>query len=255
MGVGDHELDATAPRGRAGPVVRFGAIGEAWGLVLAQWSTWVVATIVVILANGALGALAFALFGAGHAPMPRGFRFGFPEGATAVQVVLHAIVNGVFVGGMLRMACRQIRGQSFGVEDLFSVTDVLGELVLGSALFAAALFVAGLFCFVPALVAFGLLMFTLPLIVDGRLKATDAIAQSFRTLKGEWLAASAFHLVVTFLSGVGSCFCFVGLVLTAPLYVLSIALLYRDAFLSKGIGFGAKPAPPDAEFWLEPPSP
>jgi hypothetical protein len=248
MGLGGQDFDRMGPGGYPRPVVRFGAIGEAWDLVLAQWRAWALAVIVVIVANWIVGGVVFSIFGVRPLDGLVGFRAGIPRGPAATQVVLGAIVNGFFVGGMFRMACRQVRGMPVRTEDLVSVVDVLGELVLGSVLYAAAVFVASLFCVLPGFLVHGLLMFTLPLIVDGRVKATDAMARSFHTLKGEWLGATAFHLVVSFLSGLGTCFCCVGLLFTAPLYVLSIAILYRDAFLAKGMGVEWKPPPPDGDF-------
>ncbi len=60
--------------------------------------------------------------------------------------------------------------------------------------------------------------------------------------------AAVFHAAASFLSGLGSCCCGVGLVFTAPLYALSIAVLYRDFFLAKGLP-GASPGKgPDPGF-------
>ncbi len=40
----------------------------------------------------------------------------------------------------------------------------------------------------------------------------------------------------------------VGILLTGPLYTLSIAVLYRDFFLEKGDTYAAKPGPPFTDF-------
>lgn len=229
MDMRDPEFDAREP-GRRWPLVRLGAIGEAWGLMQERWGTWALTTLVVILANAAVSGVFARVFGVRFAGGVGGFRWGAPRGATAISLVLSAIITGFFVGGMFRMACRQVRGQAIRLEDVFSVVDVLGELALGSALYALAVSVASLFCFLPALIVHGLLMFTLPLIVDAGLPAPAAIGGSWNALKGQWLMASVFHLVVSFFSGIGSCLCCVGLLVTAPLYVLSIAVLYRDFF-------------------------
>jgi hypothetical protein len=66
------------------------------------------------------------------------------------------------------------------------------------------------------------------------------MAESWRALKGQWLSATVFHVVLWGLSGLGACFCGVGLLFTAPIYSLGIAILYRDFFLAKGF---AKPSP------------
>src|SRR5262245_22727232 len=200
MGIADSDLDAYRPP-VSPQIVRFSAISEAWNLVQDQWSVWALAVLIVIAGNWLVSGLVYALLGLGHRAPLGGFRGGIPTGGAMLQVVLGAIINGFFMAGMLRMACRQVRREPIRVEDLFSVVDVLAELVLGVALYSAAVIVAGMLCFIPSLLVQGLLMFTVPLIVDRRLSATDAIKYSFGALKSEWLAATAFHLVISVLSG------------------------------------------------------
>ena len=111
-----------------------------------------------------------------------------------------------------------------------------------------AVAIAGLFCFLPGLILQGLFMFTLPLIVDGGLTATTAMRQSWNALKGQWLTAALFHVVISFVSSIGIIFCCVGILFTGPIYVLSLTVLYRDFFLAKGTSFQGKPVPPYADF-------
>jgi hypothetical protein len=249
MGVGDEELDARYRADRPRPVVRFDAIGEGWGLFQREVGVWILTALIVLLCNWAVQGFVFSLFEARH---PRGardvFRMPLPPGGHALQVVLTAAIDGFFLGGMFRMACRQVRGHRIAVGQLFSVTDVLPELILGSVLYAAICFVLGTLCVIPGLIAWGVLMFTIPLIVDGGLPATAALGQSWRALKDQWLMASVFHLLAWLITGIGLCFCFVGILLTGPLYTLSIAVLYRDFFLEKGDTYAAKPGPPFTDF-------
>jgi hypothetical protein len=212
--------------------VRFDAIGEAWRLFNAQAGAWLLAGLIVVIGNWAVNAGVYAVFGhgvqrGGHV-VPRAIFAGSP-----LNAVLAAVINGFFVGGMFRMACLQLRGQRISAGDLFSVTDVLAELFLGSALFGLACFAGGLLCIFPAFIVAGVLMFTLPLIVDARLRAVDAISESWHALKGEWFTATVFHFLVNLLAGLGFCCFCVGLLFTMPLYCLSIAVLYRDTFLVK----------------------
>lgn len=229
-----------------GPFVRFSAIGEAWALLLGRLGTWVIAALIATFCYAVLGGVVFTFF---HVPQPRGvggFRWTLPHGASALEVVITAIVVGFFVGGMTRMACRQVRGEPFGIDDLFGSIEEIGELALGCAFYSVIVF-AALFCLViPGLILHGVLMFTIPLIVDARLPATTALSRSFHALKGQWLEATLFHFCVSMLSGLGSCCC-IGILLTAPLYALSVAVLYRD-FFPGGPRFKEKPAPHDRDF-------
>jgi hypothetical protein len=241
MGVADEELDGGGWHERPPrPIVRFGAIGEAWELVRQSWGVWVLTVLIVLIGNSVLNGMLFSAFRIEHAHGVGGFRFPLRTGGQWVQALLNMVVNGFFLGGMIRMACQQVRGYPIRVETLFSVVDVLPELFLGSVLYGLASLV-GLGCLVlPGFIVQGVLMFTLPLIVDGRLPATAALAQSWHALKGQWLTATVFHLVLWAVAGVGACFCGVGLLFTAPIYSLGIAILYRDFFLAKG----AAKAPP-----------
>jgi hypothetical protein len=248
MSTYDDPFDArrTGPRPLA--VVRFDAIGEAWHLFQQRWSVWVLAALIELVCYGALGGLAAALLDVPRPPAPGGFRLTLPSQGQALQMALFLVLNGVFVGAMMRIACRQVRGQEFGVETLFSITDVLLNLILGSLLYGLACSVGLFFCFIPGVIVFGVLMFTYPLIVDAGLPPLEAMKQSWNSLKGQWLTVTVFHLLVAFLSGIGTCFCGIGLVVTAPLYSLSIAVLYRDFFLTKGASHSEKPKVPEADF-------
>ncbi len=51
------------------PRVRFGAIGEGWELFKAQWLTWIVAGLIVMLGNSMLIGAVHSIF---HLKLPKG---------------------------------------------------------------------------------------------------------------------------------------------------------------------------------------
>ena len=104
---------------------------------------------------------------------------------------------------------------------------------MGSVLYGLATVLGFGLLVVPGFIVSGVLMFTIPLIADGGLSATDALGQSWHALKHQWLSATVFHVVAGFVSGLGLCLCTVGFLVTAPMYCLSIAVLYRDFFMTK----------------------
>jgi len=233
MGVVDDELDRM---GRSYPklaLVRFSAIGEAWGLFLERWPMWVLTVLIVLFVNSVFGGLVFSAFGFKHHHRPWPFWIGLSRPGLAVHFVVSTVVIGLLLGGMYRMACLQIRGRPVGVATLFSVVDVLPQLLLGLVLYALAAYAGFCLLVLPGFIVLGVLMFTLPLIVDGGLDAPEALGQSWRALKGQWLVAAVFHAVAVFVAWMGVCCAGVGLLLTAPLYCLSIAVLYRDFFVLK----------------------
>jgi hypothetical protein len=252
MGLGDASLDAYG-YDRKRPVrparVRFSAIGEGWDLFWDRSGTWLLTGLVVVVGNWALNAAAVRILGEQFHVRGAGFRIEVYSPKTWLHGVLCAVLNAFLLGGLFRMACLQLRGVRIAAGDLFGIVDVLPELVVGAALYGLALAAAGIVCFpVLPFLAAGLLMFTIPLIVDGRQTGFDAVRLSFRALQGQWLSATAFHFVAYVIAGLGACFACVGLLFTMPLYCLSVAVLYRDFFLDRGPAFDpGKPAPYDAD--------
>jgi uncharacterized membrane protein len=241
MGMADEELDRGGWHGHPiRPLVRFSAIGEAWEFVKQSWGVWVVTILIVLIGFSVLNGILASVFRIEPLREFGAFRFPLRTGGDWLRAILNTIVSGFFLGGMVRMACQQVRGFPVRVDTLFSVVDVLPELLLGSVLYGLASLIGFACLLLPGFILQGVLMFTLPLIVDGRLPATRSMAESWRVLKGQWLSATVFHLVLWAISGIGACFCGVGLLFTAPIYSLGIAILYRDFFLSKGF---MKPSP------------
>jgi hypothetical protein len=253
MGIVDDDMDAMGGRGwaRQGPgpgprpaLVRFGAIGEAWSLLLQRWPTWVLTVLIVLIGDSLASGLIYSVFRVRRVGGPGAFWIGLSPEGQALQYVVSTIVTAFFLGGMFRMACRQIRGQDIGVATLFSVVGVLPQLVLASFLYGLAVFLGFCILVIPGFIISGLLMFTLPLIVDGGLDPMAALTQSWHALKRQWLVAAAFHVVAGFAAAMGLCFCGVGFLLTAPLYCMAISVLYRDFFMVKGHGEPGKAAYP-----------
>lgn len=148
--------------------------------------------------------------------------------------VIFLVVNALLAAGLFRMAIKQIRGQSIEISDLFDFGDVAGQAIIAAIVAGIIISVASLFCIIPGWVAQGLLMFTFPLIVDKKMGAMEAITASFEALKSQWLMATLFSLVVGILASIGIIVCFVGVLVTAPIALLSITILYRNFFISPG---------------------
>src|SRR5262249_54296184 len=143
-----------------------------------------------------VGGAVLAMLGSHRVGGRGGFRLPLNPGTSALQYMVTTVVAGFFLGGLIRMAGNQLRGRAPQVEDLFSITDVWLDVLMASLLYAAATFVGFLLCAIPGLIVAGLLMFTIPLVVESRLPATAAVMQSWNALKSQWLAATAFHLVL-----------------------------------------------------------
>jgi hypothetical protein len=231
---------ADRPQPGREPRIGLGVIGEAWGLVRQRMGTWVLAVLVQLVCLWVINTLVGMVFGAGVRP-----RFGVwipsvrssGRGGEFVQAILTIGITGFFLGGMVRMAAKQLRGQMIRTADLFEVTDVLPNLLLASYFEALAISVGMFFCAVPGLIVGGLLMLMIPLVVDARIEATAAFSRSWHALKGQWFSATVVHVVAALLAASGG-LCCVGILFTAPIYAMTISLLYRDFFGSKPVGPG-----------------
>lgn len=230
-----------------GPQLSFSVIGDAWRLYQRRWWTWSMAMLIVLIANSIVGSTLFAVFGR-HWPGGRGgFRLPMSPHESALTYVGTVVVGCLFLGGMIRMASRQVLGGAPRIEDLFSVVDVGFQLLAGAVFYAAATFLGSLLCVIPGFIASGLLMFMLPLIVIARRPATEAVAESWHVLAPQWLTATVFHFVLSLVSGMGIVLCCIGILFTGPLYSLSIALLFHR-FYEPAVApsFAKKPPPVDS---------
>jgi hypothetical protein len=213
----------------AWPMVRFGVIKDAWGLYKQHPFVWSLATLIVIALHGLVNGALFAVLNRGEPLGPGGFRLFLPSGHP-VSLIASTVVSGFLLGGMIRMANRQIRGGKPSLEDLFSITDCWFDLLLVAFLIGVALAIGFALLVLPGFLVFGLVMLAIPLVVEGRLPATGAIMQSWNALKSQWLNAAVFHWVLFILAGSGFILCCIGLLVTGPLYALSVAILYHNFF-------------------------
>jgi hypothetical protein len=229
------------------PLIRFSVIGEAWKHYKKHWVVWSLAMLIVMTGYGVITAGLCAVFDVGHVHGPGGFRlFLFGTGPVAPFFVSTA-VSSFFLGGMVRVASNQLRGRAPRVEDLLSIGDVWFDLLLVSILNAAATSLGFMLWFIPGFIISGLFMLAIPLVVESRLPATGALIQSWNALKLQWLLATVFQWVLIIASASGALLFGIGILLTGPLYCLSIAVLYREFFPAMDFGSWKKHAEPFPE--------
>jgi hypothetical protein len=233
----------------ADPVIRFEAIGEAFGYFQQRAGVWILAALVAgvicVCANVGLFVpmMMMSIAGGLFLPAVPSFVLGL------VGMALSNTVSGIFLGGMSSMALHQIDGHRIRVRDVFPGTDVLPRLALVS--FLIGLVTSAVYsCLVipiisaclaiPGLIISGLFMLALPLVVDARLTAGDALRMTCKTLKDEWLLAALFYVLLWFIQVLGIMLLGLGLLVAMPISVLSIAIVYRGRF-SRG-GLPAKPS-------------
>jgi uncharacterized membrane protein len=96
--------------------------------------------------------------------------------------------------------------------------------------FFMALFgtVAMIFCFFPILIVQTLYLFPLLLIADRRLSFWQAMEQSRKKVQANFWGFLGFFLVITGINMLGVAACGLGMFVTMPLFITTIAVAYRD---------------------------
>lgn len=236
--------------------IRFDVLGEAFRMLQRQIGNWVLASLISLFFIGAVVAVLVAVQTALIVSVSVA---GGATGSGTVQSIAVRLVSSVlglitgiiigtvavfFLGGVYRMAIKQIRNEPFSVADLFSVMDVAGPLLAVGVIISAIasipnllgiLPIPGVLTTLPVLVftwiVYGMTMFAAPLVADRRMQGLDAIKLSVETLKSQAVMAILFYVVASIIGGLGLLICCVGVLFTYPVFVLSIALTYRDFFL------------------------
>lgn len=212
--------------------VRFSAIGEAWDIASSRRGTWALMILVLWGSSIAVSLVSIVAQAAVHG--------GFPKenepssiGEVLVSLVFLVISVGVqsfLMAGLYRAACKQVRGESIQVGDIFGAPEVTLNMFFATMLYGLCVLLGLILFIIPGLIVAGRLMLVFPLVADGRMSASDAVGASWRALKGQSLNAFAFQFVVGIVSGVGVCLCGFGLLLTYPILFLATAIIYRDFF-------------------------
>jgi uncharacterized membrane protein len=133
------------------------------------------------------------------------------------------------------MAVRQVRGERVEIGDLFSVTDVIGNVAIGAILYSLLTGVGLILCIVPGLILLGLLIPFAFLISDRRMDAAGALNASLNTMKTDLLMATVFVFVcgiILLLTGLFTCG--LGLLVTVPIVYVAEAIIYREFFPDSG---------------------
>lgn len=220
---------------RPAPQVKWGEwINEGWQLFANRWQVWVPLMLVFVVVM-LVPMLPFYILAIGLDITTA----SDPEAVQApVFVPLFALLGGLItmalatfmLGGVYRTAFKEIRGEQISLRDLFSGGDLTLKLLGAFLLVGLCVWIGLLLCIVPGFLAMGLFFFTIPLIVERRMGIVDAMKLSFETTRPNMWMFMLFAFVVALLASIGQLACYVGLLVTYPLYFLITAAAYKDVF-------------------------
>jgi hypothetical protein len=207
-----------------GPEISFDAISQAWAAIQPHLGVYIGAAAVVMFVSVASNILQLAL-----TPPAANGQQTLSLVPLAVAFV-GALINLFFHCGFIRMAINHLRTGTPNFGDMFSVGDVYLSSFAAFILICIATFLGGCLCLIPGLLLAALFMFTFPLIVDRRMGPIEAMGASFEALKPQMWMALLYGIVVYILMFAGVAACFIGLLITFPLGIMTLAVTYRNFF-------------------------
>lgn len=173
--------------------------------------------------------------------------------ATLLAMVIGSVTVGILAGPMFaglylialglvdKQAPKPEIGDLFKGFNFFVPSLVLFILVIVASLVGQ--FILGLMpvlgFLLSLLYSFALstfVMFALPNIVDRKMDVVPAIQASVETVKSNFWLFLGLNIVASVVSSLGMIACFVGVIVTAPLYVTTLAVVYRDLHPAQSAG-------------------
>jgi len=228
-------------------VVRFAAIGEAWQLIREDFGTFSVSCLVYAVLAWIVGTIVqmpLQVMMMGNMPtmtrqpptnlwdlIPHTFQFW------SIYAIVNLVTQAamfVFGAGLFSICLKRLRGEVYGVANLFDGFKFIGPLAVAGVVVAVIKTIA-LLCFVlPDFIAVGAFAFVPLIIIDQKAGPFEAMALSFSSLKKEVLVMGMLVFVTYLLSSLGVCACIIGAIFTGPLYYMTIALHYHGFFPPQG---------------------
>lgn len=218
------------PPGRVG-TVSLDSIGEAFELFKPNWTMWVGAIFVVVI----IEIMFSAIQGFAIPKQPNGQpQFG---PLYFILILVGFVLNQFLSAGMFKMAIQNVKTGRAEIGEVFNVGEVIGHVLIAAILTTIVVYVGIILCIIPGIIAALGLAMTIPLIVDQKLSAIEAMGRSWEAMKGNKGMYFVLGLVLALLNLAGLIACGVGLLATISISLLALAIVYRDLFLG-----GAQPS-------------
>jgi len=148
--------------------------------------------------------------------------------AMPLSIAVNLVVVSLETAAVYLVAFRIIRGQEVEFGDFFKVTELFVPVALAGLMVGFATFLGYLMLILPGIFLAVCLKLTMPLIVDRKLRPTEAIGISFKIALKNWLGLFLLALVVGLLQFAGVICLGIGLLFTIPFGLCILAAAYND---------------------------
>lgn len=244
------------------PDFRIAAINEAWLMFKGDMVTWVVGFLVllVIVVCVHVPAQMYIVWRVASSNDPSAAKAFDVVAISALSGMATAVASGVLMAGYYRIAIQRIRMRYEGVGGMFNLNGQglkvaaftfllsIPSMIITAVYTATAPQADGaqtvrelsaiigplmLYLGVICLLSLVLFPFTLtPLIlVDQKLSIGEAAGKSWRAISPMYFRALVFYIVASLVASVGVFGCGIGVLFSAPLLPLMLAVVYRDHFI------------------------
>jgi hypothetical protein len=154
------------------------------------------------------------------------------------------LVGPFFAAGGYHTALKQLRGETIRVADLFGGIRYYPRMLVLTFLTGIATSIGCAMFVVPAFILGGMWLFAPLLVVERGLGPIEALGESFRVTRANLLMFILFAFVMGLLAMAGGWACWVGMLVTYPLWFTTLVVAYRDCFGVAGARRFSQTAPP-----------
>ena len=156
-----------------------------------------------------------------------------PAGILIVLLVniVSAPVNMIFMAGLMNYYLKMIRQETVSISDAFSgFGPGIGQLVLLGIVTNILVLIGYALCLIPGLFLQVAWLFSLPLIVDRRMKFWDAMELSRKMVCKHWFLVFGFFIVYALVVMAGVLACCIGLLVSMPIGLGAWLYAYETIF-------------------------
>ena len=146
-------------------------------------------------------------------------------GTALISAILIVVFN-LAAAGLYKGATHVTDGKPFSMGQMFDGWDKT-QVAIAALIIAVATAIGSFLCYLPGLIVGFLTMFTMLFVVDKQMKAVDAIKASIKLVTDNLGQTILFYLLAAVCILVGACLCLVGLLVAAPVVLITLAYTYR----------------------------
>jgi len=227
------------------PGVYFDTISTSFTIIQKDVATWVLSTLVYILAMVPLTVIAFLVQNRGQF-FATTFDLNSWLQGEAISIA-NIFPSAALLGGMIHMGVKAANGEEIEVKDMFYAIPKIWTVGLAMILLWLGIVLGTLLLIVPGIFLAGAFALALPVAVEQNVGAVEALKISYNAAKPHAWSFFGLMFIGSIVSGLGYIACGLGILFTFPILPIIMGAHYTYFFPKDRI-----PTPASYQF-LEPP--